>query len=158
MQARRRAIGGAKATRSATTRPPHTPCWPIVQRRSDSSRHASRTAPPAHGCRTLTLLCTGGSRHRARLLKRTAMKRCSTVWIYQSGSKRYSILPYAPAPGATPGRGWPVLVGPGCHRGWLSAKRIHGVHQLVLVDPVADEVLVRFFHLVVVPPEHVDAE
>jgi hypothetical protein len=119
---------------------------------------AKIAAPPAHGCSALTLLCTGGSRHRARLLKRTAMKRCSTVWIHQSGSKRYSILPYAPASGATPGRGWPVLVSPGCHRGWLSAKRIHGVHQLVLVDPVADEVLVRFFHLVVVPPEHVDAE
>ena len=31
------------AARSAATRPPQTPCWPIVQCRSASSRHAPRT-------------------------------------------------------------------------------------------------------------------
>jgi hypothetical protein len=32
-----------KAMRSAATMPPHTPCWPISQCRSDSVRHWART-------------------------------------------------------------------------------------------------------------------
>jgi catechol 2,3-dioxygenase-like lactoylglutathione lyase family enzyme len=40
----------------------------------------------------------------------------------------------------------------------VSAERFHGVHQFVLLSPVAGEVLIRLLHLVVEPPEHVDAQ
>jgi hypothetical protein len=36
------------AARSAATRPPHIPCWPISQCRSDSARHSARTRQVVH--------------------------------------------------------------------------------------------------------------
>src|SRR6185437_13060927 len=56
--------------------------------------------------------------------------------------------PAANAPGSRP-----AASGPG-----PSAELLDCGYQFLFVRPVAGEVLVRRFHLVVVPPEHVDAE
>jgi len=45
---RGRVPAARRAARSAATRPPQTPCWPISQCRSDSARHSARTTQVVH--------------------------------------------------------------------------------------------------------------
>ena len=69
------------AARSAATRPPQTPCWPIVQCRSASSRHAPRTgqavqiamAPAASRRAASASVLTGNHSSGTRSLRRRAM-------------------------------------------------------------------------------------